>query len=92
MGETISELRRQLALASEALRESSIRTSAAQLALEIKHEVEMLGNLVFLARNCAKSPEELEHYLRMSEEKLVTINQIVGRTLSLVPFAQTEDT
>jgi hypothetical protein len=91
MEETISEVRRQLALASEALREACTRPTAAQLALEIKGEIEMLGNLVFLARKCSESAEELEHYLRMSEKKVATLRQIVRRTFSVAPFAQAED-
>jgi len=89
--ETNSEIRKQLAAATEALRKSEKRAIAGQLALEIMHEVrnpiEALGNLIFLARNCAQTPEELERFLRMSEEQLATLNQIVGQTLSLARFS-----
>ncbi|MGC1871082.1 MAG: HAMP domain-containing sensor histidine kinase [Acidobacteriaceae bacterium] len=91
MDETVPELRRQLALAAEAVREAEKRAIAGQLAIEIMHEVrnpvEALGNLIFLARNCAQTSEELERYLRMSEEQLATLSQIVGRTLSLARFS-----
>jgi signal transduction histidine kinase len=89
--ETVSELRRQLFLATKALQEAERRATAGQLALEIMHEVrnpiEALGNLIFLARSCSRTPEELEQYLQMSEEQLATLNQIVGRTLTLARFS-----
>ena len=87
MDETVPELRTQLAHASEALRESERRAIAGQLALEIIHEVrnplEALANLIFLARNSAHIPEELNRYLQLSEEQLATLNHVVGRTLTL---------
>ena len=88
MEQVVSELRRQLTLATEALRQAQRRATAGQLALEIIDEVEALGNLAFLARNCAESPEELERYLRISEDKSANVNQIVARTLNSVRLSR----
>jgi signal transduction histidine kinase len=91
MEETISEQREQLIASAEALRECDRRATAGQLALELMHEIrnplEALGNLVFLAREDANSSAKLQHYMRLAEEQLSTLNQLVSHTLSFARFS-----
>ncbi len=91
MEETVSELRARLILSAEALKECEKRATAGQLALELMHEIrnplEALGNLVFLARGDANSSEELQYYMRLAEEQLATLNQLVSHTLGFARFS-----
>jgi signal transduction histidine kinase len=91
MEETISSQRELLIASAEALRECERRATAGRLALELMHEIrnplEALGNLVFLAREDANSSAELQFYMRLAEEQLATLNQLVSHTLSFARFS-----
>ena len=91
MEDTIAELKMQLATVAEALRESDKRATAGQLALELMHEIrnplEALGNLIFLANGDVRNSEEVQHFMRLAEEQVATVNELVSRTLSLARFS-----
>ena len=91
MEDTIAELKMQLATAAEALRESDKRATAGRLALELMHEIrnplEALGNLIFLANGDVHNSEEVQHFMRLAEEQVATVNELVSRTLTLARFS-----
>jgi signal transduction histidine kinase len=91
MEETISELQIRLTAAAKALRECDKRATAGQLALELMHEIrnplEALGNLIFLARVDGNNREGAQYFMRLAEEQLATMNELVSRTLSLARFS-----
>ena len=66
------------------------RITAGQLALEVMHEIrnplEALGHLVYLSAEGSQDAAKVQKYMRMAEEQLDTINQIVSQTLA---FART---
>ncbi|MGB6303924.1 MAG: hypothetical protein WBF45_09255 [Acidobacteriaceae bacterium] len=78
MEKTIAELKMQLATMAEALRETDKRATAGQLALELMHEIrnplEALGNLIFLANGDVHNSEEVQHFMRLAEEQVATVN------------------
>jgi signal transduction histidine kinase len=84
---TISDLRLQLAAATEALQRSEERATAGQLALEVMHEVrnplEALGHLAYLASAEAEHPAEVRRYMLLVEEQLATLNHVAQYTLGL---------
>jgi signal transduction histidine kinase len=61
------------------------RSSAAQLALEVMHEIrnplEALNNLVYLALNPANDLATVREYLRLAQEQAVTLNGIAHQVL-----------
>jgi signal transduction histidine kinase len=69
---------------------SEERMTAGQLALEVMHEIrnplEALGHLTYLTLNHAHEPVKVTEYMRMAEEQLATLHQIVNQTLG---FART---
>jgi signal transduction histidine kinase len=83
--EEVSELKANLALATQRLRKSEERAAAGQLALEIMHEIrnplEALGHLAYLAMDCAEEPAKVREYLSRAEEQLATLNRIASQSL-----------
>lgn len=66
------------------------RVTAGQFALEVMHEIrnplEALGHLTYLTLTNSGDPEKVNLYMRMAEEQMVLLNQIVSQTLG---FART---
>lgn len=67
-------------------------TTAGQLALEVMHEIknplEALGHLTYLALEEADEPEKVRKYMRLAEEQMAALNQIVRQTLGFARSTQ----
>lgn len=61
------------------------RNTAGRLALEVMHEIrnplEALGHLTYLTLEEAHDPDKVIQYMKMAEEQMATLNQIVSHTL-----------
>ena len=66
--------------------------TAGQLALEVMHEIrnplEALGHLTYLTLQAANDQDKVASYMRMAEEQLSTLNQIVSQTLGYARSGQ----
>ena len=69
----------------DASRKPVDRSSAGLVALRLLHGIrtplEVLGYLVYLAKESAESPEEVRQYMQLAEEHMATLNQIASQTL-----------
>jgi signal transduction histidine kinase len=78
-------LEERLAAAEEALRLCEQRGVAGQLALELMHEImnplEAMGHLVYLTRQQADDPEQVQQFMDWAEEQIVQLVGIAGQTL-----------
>jgi signal transduction histidine kinase len=61
------------------------RVTAGQFALEVMHEIrnplEALGHLTYLTLTNPQDPEKVVTYMRMAEEQMALLNQVVSQTL-----------
>ena len=83
---------RQLAVATEALRNAEQRAVAGRLALEVMHEIknplEALGHLTYLALLDADDPAKVRTYLLQAEEQMKNLSHVAKQTLG---FSQRSD-
>jgi signal transduction histidine kinase len=81
----IAALHARLELTTEALLLCEERSTAGQLALELMHEIknplEALGHLTYLAAMEADDPDHVRSCMRMANEQMETLTQLVNQTL-----------
>jgi signal transduction histidine kinase len=83
---TTDQLRERLRQAEESLRRSERLATAGRFAGAILHEVnnplEALSNLVYLTRQNAQRPEDVQKHMQVAQAQLERLGEITRRTLS----------
>ena len=83
---TKEQLRERLHLAEETLRRSERLATAGRFAGAILHEVnnplEALSNLVYLAKQNAHHPEDVQRHMQVAQTQLERLGEITRQTLS----------
>lgn len=79
------QIRSQQRMTEDRLVQSEKLAAVGRLAASISHEInnplEAVTNLLYLVRNDASLSEQAEDYLRMAEQELARVSEIVAQTL-----------